>query len=84
MITESGPIGDDSTGKITPSATTFDVVADPDTTMAGTAGVYKLVVESGSYSANNMAVLTVCGKASLMSGVGDVSTANPATNDNKC
>jgi len=52
--------------------------------MVGTAGVYKLLVKSGSVPANNMAVVTVCGKASLLSGVGDVSTANPATNDNKC
>jgi len=52
--------------------------------MVGTAGVYKLLLLSGSKAANNMAVMTVCGKASLMSGVGDVSTANPASNDNKC
>jgi len=31
-----------------------------------------------------MAVMSLCGKAGLLSGVGDVSTANPATNDNKC
>jgi len=31
-----------------------------------------------------MAVISICGEASLLSGVGDVSTANPATNDNKC
>jgi len=31
-----------------------------------------------------MAMLAVCGKAGLMGGLGDVSTANPATNDNKC
>jgi hypothetical protein len=52
--------------------------------MAGTAGVYKLVVKAYSVAANNMATITVCGTAALLSGVGDVSTANPATNTNKC
>lgn len=52
--------------------------------MAGKAGVYKLLIKSGSVAANNMAVMSLCGKAGLLGGVGDVSTANPATNDNKC
>jgi len=52
--------------------------------MAGTAGLYKLVVKAGNAVTNNMAVMSLCGKAVLLSGVGDVSTANPAANDNKC
>jgi hypothetical protein len=52
--------------------------------MAGTAGVYKLVMESTNAAANNLAVMMLCGKAGLLSGVGDVSTATPATNANKC
>jgi len=41
-------------------------------------------MKAASVAANNMAVMVMCGKAGLLSGVGDVSTANPATNDNKC
>jgi len=41
-------------------------------------------MKATSVAANNMAVMLVCGKEGLLSGVGDVSTANPATNDNKC
>ena len=52
--------------------------------MAGTAGVYKLVVKAGSVAANVMAVTTMCGKAALMGSVGDVSTANPATAATTC
>jgi len=77
----SGPVGGTET---TASATDYDVVADLATTMAGTAGVYKLVVKAGSAVANNMAVMSLCGKAGLMSGLGDVSTEKIADNDNKC
>jgi len=71
--------------EIEPSEDDFDIVADLDTTMAGTTGVYELVVKSSSVDFNIIsAVISICGKASLLSGVGDVSTANPATNDNKC
>jgi hypothetical protein len=52
--------------------------------MVGTAGVYKLAMKAASVAANNMAVMVVCGKAGLLGGLGDVSTANPATADNKC
>jgi hypothetical protein len=52
--------------------------------MAGTTGVYKLVIKAGSVAANNMAVIAMCGKSPLMSGLGDVSTANPATAATTC
>jgi len=53
--------------------------------MAGTAGVYKLSIKaSKTVAANGMATMVVCGKAGLMSGVGDVSTAKVATSTNKC
>ena len=81
VLTDSGPVGGTA---ITPSATDYDVTAVVSTTMAGTAGVYKLLVIAGNKVDNNMAVMSLCGKAGLLSGLGDVSTANPATNDNKC
>lgn len=52
--------------------------------MAGTVGVYKLVIKAGIKTANNMAVLTMCGKSALMGGLGDVSTENPATAATTC
>jgi len=81
VLTDSGPVGGTAT---TGDAANYDVTAVVSTTMAGTAGVYKLLVIAGNKVDNNMAVMSLCGKAGLLSGLGDVSTANPATNDNKC